>query len=98
MQFLGGHHWKAVGKVEPHLTAKHSACARAGPISAFMAIVQNVLQEIEILLHVGLGRESIFRVQDTTETGCGGKARQRVLTRWSRLNQGKCCLSPPHQF
>ena len=76
MQLLRGHHREAIGKVEPHLAAEHGACARAGPVGTLMPIVQDVLQEIEILLHVGLGGESVLSVNDTTKIRRAGKAGQ----------------------
>jgi hypothetical protein len=46
------HERKPIGQVEPHLIAENTACAGAGAVALGNAVIEDVLQQVEILLHV----------------------------------------------
>ena len=51
MQLLGRHQRKAVGQIEPHLVAEDAPRAGAGAVALGRAVIENVLQQVEILSH-----------------------------------------------
>ena len=58
VQLLGRHQRKAFGQVEAHLMAEHRQRAGAGAVALLHAVGENVLHQIEILAHGGLGPTS----------------------------------------
>ena len=51
MQLFGRQKREGLRQIEAHLAAKHAQCAGARAVAARDAIVENVLQKIEILFH-----------------------------------------------
>lgn len=51
MQFFRGQEREAFGQIKAHLTPEYTNRTGAGAVAAFYAIVENVLKQIEILLH-----------------------------------------------
>jgi len=51
MQLLGGGDGKAARQVEAHLVAEHPTRTGAGAVATIGAIVQHMLQKVEILAH-----------------------------------------------
>ena len=51
MEFFGCYQWKPSLKIEPHLVTKTTCCPCSGTIRFFHTMVENMLKEIEVLLH-----------------------------------------------
>ena len=49
MQLLGGQQREALGQVEAHLAAEDAERAGAGAVAALDAVVQDVLEQVEVL-------------------------------------------------
>ncbi len=52
VELLGREQRKALAQIEPHLVAKHAARAGARAVAFDDAVIENVLQQVEILLHI----------------------------------------------
>ncbi len=52
MQLLGCEDWEALLQIEPHLVAKHAARAGTGTVGFVDAVVQHMLEQIEVLTHL----------------------------------------------
>ena len=62
MYFLCCYQRKALPKVKPHLVAETALSAGAGTITFVNTFLQNMLQQIEVLLHGCKLRMSRFRI------------------------------------
>ena len=51
VQALGRHGGEALGQIEAHLIAEHTARARAGAVGLVHAVLEDVVEEIEVLAH-----------------------------------------------
>ncbi|CAB1370726.1 protein of unknown function [Denitratisoma oestradiolicum] len=51
MQLLGGQQRKSCRQVETHLPAEHRASAGAGAVGFFVAVLEHVLHQVEVLAH-----------------------------------------------
>jgi hypothetical protein len=51
MQFFCGEQWEAIGQVKAHLMTEHPDGARPRPISAYFALGQDAVEQVEIWLH-----------------------------------------------
>ena len=72
VQLLGGDQRKALRQVEAHLPAEHAAGAGAGAVGFFAAVLEHVLQQVEVLLHrrevvSGIDRERLRLQRRRTE-------------------------------
>ena len=65
MQLLGGETGEAVRKIETHLVAEDGQGSRAGAVGPLGAVVEDVLDQVEILSHWTLSQTgSLVRVRE----------------------------------
>ena len=62
VQFFGGYHGKALGKVEPHLIAKNTQGPCSGAVPFLVAVLQYVFQKVVVLFHAVCSVTMSFRV------------------------------------
>lgn len=51
MHFLGGHQWKSLPEIKPHLVTKTATRAGAGTVAFIGTILHYMPEQIEVLLH-----------------------------------------------
>ena len=51
MQLFGGENRKPRFQIKAHLPAENRACAGAGAVGFYVAVVQHVLHEVQVSLH-----------------------------------------------
>ena len=52
VQLLGGQNGKAIGQVKPHLMTEEAERSCSGPVRTFLPLIEELLQQVEILLHL----------------------------------------------
>ncbi|MNN22080.1 hypothetical protein D3C81_1354240 [compost metagenome] len=72
VKLLGGDQREALVEVEAHLPTKHAARAGAGAVGLLTAMLEYVLQQIQILLHA---------FSPVGRTGCRTGARRDISSR-----------------
>ena len=53
MELFCGEQWESVGEVESHLVAEHASGSGSGAVGFLHSLGEDVLQKVEILLHMG---------------------------------------------
>ena len=80
MKFLGSDQWKSFLKIKSHLVSKTTLCACAGTICFMNAFIQNMLKQIEVLLHgCKLGKTEWWIVNDKQVLGNCGLINDNIL-------------------
>ena len=51
VDLLGGHQGKTLGEVETHLVAEHADGAGTRAVALLDAVVEDVLEQVEVLFH-----------------------------------------------
>ena len=60
MKFFCGEQWEAIGEVKAHLMSEDAFRAGAGAVGFDCALVEYLLQQVEILFHCGVFFDFFF--------------------------------------